>query len=166
MAAARWRLMRIWSIERATMQTEIDKHDGGKYPPNARAAFAFRDLANQSRTLDLLTRYEVRFDRQFARALNLLLKLQQSCQTTPSGAGRPACASAEGASPSPVPPPPGPPRAANPAPRLSPQPSAQSQDFALSPQIPITPPPSSACIVNNSPHSPASNQDPLPPHAI
>ena len=40
-----------------------------------RLSLAFRALADQSRTLDLLNRYESRFDRQFVRSLNLLMKL-------------------------------------------------------------------------------------------
>ncbi len=75
MAVARWRQMRIWAIERATLQSEIEKHDDTVVPPATRAALAFRALADQSRTLDLLNRYESRFDRQFARSFNLLMKL-------------------------------------------------------------------------------------------
>ncbi len=75
MAVARWRQMRVWAIERATLQSEIEKHDDTVVPPATRAALAFRALADQSRTLDLLNRYESRFDRQFARSFNLLIKL-------------------------------------------------------------------------------------------
>ncbi len=75
MAIARWRQMRLWAIERASLQAEIDKHDSGVIPPATRAALAFRALADQCRALDLLNRYEARFDRQFARSLNLLMKL-------------------------------------------------------------------------------------------
>jgi hypothetical protein len=75
MAASRWRLMRIWSLERQTLQSEIAKHDPATHEPAARAARAFHDLANNSRTLDVIGRYETRFDRQYARSLNLLLKL-------------------------------------------------------------------------------------------
>ncbi len=75
MAVARWRQMRLWVIERASFQSEIEKHDAGTIHPATRAALAFRALADQSRALDLLNRYESRFDRQFARSLNLLMKL-------------------------------------------------------------------------------------------
>jgi len=40
------------------------------------ATLAFRHLADNSRVLDLLLRYEVSFDRQFTRALNALIKLR------------------------------------------------------------------------------------------
>ena len=75
MAVSRWRQMRLWVIERASFQSEIEKHDAGAIHPATRAALAFRALADQSRALDLLNRYESRFDRQFARSLNLLMKL-------------------------------------------------------------------------------------------
>jgi hypothetical protein len=74
MAAARWRLLRVWAIERETLQAEIDKHDRAEHPAT-RAALSFRTLTDQSRTLDLLNRYESRFCRQYARSLNLLIKL-------------------------------------------------------------------------------------------
>jgi hypothetical protein len=116
MAIARWRLMRIWGLERATLDSAIEKYDPLAHEPSARAAMGFRALADESRTLDVLHRYEVRYDRQFARALNQLTKLaspdnplSQFCQTNPSaesGVGLPACAGAEGASPSTSEPPP------------------------------------------------------------
>ncbi len=91
MAIARWRLMRIWAIERATFDTAIEKHDPDTHDPADCAALAFRGLADESRTLDLLHRYEVRYDRQFSRALSLFMKLAdpnnprtQFCQTNPS----------------------------------------------------------------------------------
>jgi hypothetical protein len=104
---------------------------------------AFRELADESRTLDLLHRYEVRYDRQFARALNQLMKLAdpnnpltQFCQTNPSasalppeppesGVDLPACAGAEGASRSAVEPPPATEDTARPAdPSTEPSPAA------------------------------------------
>jgi hypothetical protein len=75
MAIARWRLTRLWSIERETLQAEIQKHDPAEHSPSARAALAFRGLADQARILDILNRHESRLDRQYARSLNLLMKL-------------------------------------------------------------------------------------------
>jgi hypothetical protein len=75
MAVARWRTIRLWGIERATLQEELEKHDPADHAPAPRVAAAFRTLADESRTLDLLHRYETRFDRQFSRSLNLLMKL-------------------------------------------------------------------------------------------
>ena len=75
MAIARWRLTRLWAIERETLQAEIHKHDPAEHSESARAALAFRGLADQGRTLDILNRHESRLDRQYARSLNLLMKL-------------------------------------------------------------------------------------------
>ena len=92
MAVSRWRQMRIWSVERATLESAMEAHDPDTTDPATRVARAFRSLADDSRTLDVLSRYETRFDRQFARSLNLLVKLDP-LRTT----GLPACPSAEGA---------------------------------------------------------------------
>jgi hypothetical protein len=81
MAAARWRLLRLWAIERATMQSEMKKQESETGAPADRAAAAFRALSDQSRALDLVHRYETRFDRQYARSLNLLLKLATQTQS-------------------------------------------------------------------------------------
>jgi len=78
MAVSRWRLLRLWAIERSTLKVEMDKHDPATNDPGARAALAFRALSDESRSLDLLNRYEARFDRQYARSLTLLLKLGAS----------------------------------------------------------------------------------------
>ncbi len=75
MAIGRWRLLRLWAIERANLQNEMEKLDPATHDPATRAALAFRALGDQSRSLDLLNRYEARFERQFARSLSLLLKL-------------------------------------------------------------------------------------------
>jgi uncharacterized protein len=131
MAVARWRQMRLWAVERATLQSELEKHDPESRDAAPSLSLAFRALADQSRTLDLLNRYESRFECQFTRSLNLLMKLArpdnpltQFCHTNPvpqpdtpsgpppetetnirwgsSGAGLLAGASAEGADQSPV----------------------------------------------------------------
>src|SRR5580698_9584327 len=52
MAVARWRQMRIWGMEKAA----------------TRAALAFRSLSDDSRSLELINRYESRYDRQYLRA--------------------------------------------------------------------------------------------------
>ena len=90
MAVARWRQMRLWVIERNTLQSEMEKHEQDFDDPAPALSLAFRGLADQSRTLDLLNRYESRFDRQFVRSLNLLMKLArpdnpltQFCHTNP-----------------------------------------------------------------------------------
>ncbi len=72
LAAARWRQMRIWGIEKANLTHEIKKQDPAAQDAPTRAAMAFRSLSDNSRTLDLLHRYETRYDRQYARAIRLL----------------------------------------------------------------------------------------------
>jgi hypothetical protein len=86
MAAGRWRLIRILAIERATLQIEMEKHDPGEQPPSTRAAISFRTLADDSHCLQLLARYEARYDRQFTRSLSILLKLQRDRQDLPPAA--------------------------------------------------------------------------------
>jgi hypothetical protein len=78
MAVSRWRLLRLWAIERSSLKIEMDKHDPATKDPGTRAALAFRALSDESRSLDLLNRYETRFDRQYARSLTLLLKVGQA----------------------------------------------------------------------------------------
>ena len=102
MAMARWRVMRLWAIEREVIEEEIDRTPPGENGPAARAGLAFRTLADNGRVLDLLNRYESRLDRQYARALNLLMKLaspENPLTQFHSGVGLPACPAAEGGSP-------------------------------------------------------------------
>jgi hypothetical protein len=44
----------------------------------------FKNLADNSRVLEVLNRYEVTFDRQFSRALSLLLKLRAQSPQPPA----------------------------------------------------------------------------------
>ena len=61
MATARWREMRLWSIEKAGLEREMVNHAEGT--PATRAAQAFRTLCDQTNVLELLNRYDSRFDR-------------------------------------------------------------------------------------------------------
>src|SRR6516225_2612116 len=76
MSIARWRHMRTLGIQKAGFDLEMSRH-----PPKGsaahRAAVVFKNLGDSSRSLDLLHRYENSFDRQFSRALSLLLKLRE-----------------------------------------------------------------------------------------
>ncbi len=90
MAIARWRLTRLWTYEREIIQEEVGRIPPGTKGPAAHNAHAFRSLAENGRVLDLLNRYETRLDRQYARALNLLMKLSRT--------GLPAGPAAEGGS--------------------------------------------------------------------
>ena len=84
MAWCRWRQLRLWTLENAAINYEIMKQPNpaaGEPQPDGptRAVLAFRTLADHSRTLTLLNRYETSTDRQLSRALRrfLLLRAQR-----------------------------------------------------------------------------------------
>src|SRR5580698_9098032 len=76
MAVARWRQMRIWGMEKAAMDHEMRRQSDIPISPAldpaeqaaTRAALAFRSLSDDSRSLELINRYESRYDRQYLRA--------------------------------------------------------------------------------------------------
>lgn len=80
MVAARWRRMRIWSLEKTCFTKRMSKEycEAVEPLPNAEetAGRAFAALANETRTLDLVNRYESRYDRQYFRAHRRLLDIQ------------------------------------------------------------------------------------------
>ena len=82
-AAHRWRLQRSWTIETATLDTEMDRRAealNGRYQrfdEPVRLAEAFQSLADGSQSLDVLGRYEYRLRRQFERALSDYLRLRE-----------------------------------------------------------------------------------------
>ena len=76
MAIARWRQLRVLHIQRAGFDLEMARQETPEDNAPVRAATVFRNLSDNSRSLDLLLRYETAFDRQFTRALSALLKLQ------------------------------------------------------------------------------------------
>jgi len=93
MAIGRWRLLRLWEIERSSLKAEMDKHDPATKDSGACAALAFQALSDESRSLHLLNRYEARFHRQFHRSLTRLVEIRRAsrpitsakstfCQTT------------------------------------------------------------------------------------
>ncbi len=85
MVGARWRLRRIWSHETALLDTEIDK----RLPPDpdpddpgidvlVEQALAFKTLADESNSLEMLHRYETRYRRCYERALRNLQQLREN----------------------------------------------------------------------------------------
>jgi hypothetical protein len=86
MCASRWRQMRIWGIERAAVTQEmlnqvaqLAAHDTSvevRLDTPAKAALGFRSLADNSRTLDLINRYEGSNSRLFFRSLRQLMALR------------------------------------------------------------------------------------------
>ena len=78
MAVARWRLTRLWTIEAASLlheqlrQAESTTQENGP----TRTMLAIRALADHPHSLETLSRYEVRFDRQYHRAADSLHRLR------------------------------------------------------------------------------------------
>ncbi len=72
MAVARWRQQRVWTLETAGLTSEMrrPRYIEGE-DPETQAFVAFRSLSDDSRTLELLNRYEARFERQFRAALTV-----------------------------------------------------------------------------------------------
>jgi hypothetical protein len=107
MAVARWRQMRIWGMEKAGMEHEMRRQaeisnsaalDPAEYAAT-RAAIAFRTLSDDSRSLELINRYESRYDRQYYRAHRRFVETRDR-RTPPSvPAPQPAPASVTPASP-------------------------------------------------------------------
>ena len=80
MIVARWRRTRVWILERTCLagQLQQEYHHAPEPKPSltTATALAFRSLADNSRTLDLVNRYESRYDRQYFRAHRRLLEIQ------------------------------------------------------------------------------------------
>jgi hypothetical protein len=86
MAVARWRQMRIWGMEKAGMQHEMRRQaeaSQSKEDTATRSALAFRALSDDSRSLELINRYESRYDRQYLRAHRRLLELRDRPKPPP-----------------------------------------------------------------------------------
>ena len=81
MAVARWRTTRLWIIEKSSMETQMtrenDQARAAQHKPGVLAGMAFRSLADNSRTLDLINRYESRYDRQYLRSHKRLLDIRK-----------------------------------------------------------------------------------------
>ena len=75
MAAVRWRQLRIWGIEKATMEHQMRIEDDPEEDPATRCARAFRTLGDNSRALELINRYDARYERQYLRAHRRFLEL-------------------------------------------------------------------------------------------
>lgn len=80
LAICRWRQRRLLAMETAFLSNQIRRQDpaAAAEPPVTRAVNAFTALSLETRTLDVISRYEVRFDRQFNRTLHRLYALRES----------------------------------------------------------------------------------------
>lgn len=80
MAVAQWRQMRLWNLEKVNLDLEVNRQTAAPGSPAdtgdpaIRGAIAFR---SDSHSNSQLTQMEMRYDRQFARALESLKKLRQ-----------------------------------------------------------------------------------------
>lgn len=89
MAVARWRQRRVWSMETAGLAHEIRHPEFLDGEDTATLAFiAFRKLTDETRALELLGRYEARYDRQFRGALKTLLTLRAEQKRAIAPAGK------------------------------------------------------------------------------
>ena len=82
MATARWRQQRVWALETAGLSNEIRRprfREGEDY--ETQTFVAFRTLTDDSRALELLNRYDTRFERQFRAALTAFLTLRAKRRT-------------------------------------------------------------------------------------
>jgi hypothetical protein len=81
MTVFKWKQRRVWGMETAELNDEIhrqfaDAPEVAAKDAPVRAATAFRNLCDNSRSLDVPNRYDVRFERQFHRALRQLIELR------------------------------------------------------------------------------------------
>ena len=85
MTVARWRLLRMWGIQTAGFELEMALQQSGSPTASGAvlAAITFRALADNSRVLALQHRFEAAYDRQYNRALAMLLKLRETPDSTP-----------------------------------------------------------------------------------
>jgi hypothetical protein len=79
-AVAHWRQMRIWAMDSAGLTHEMQLQAQSMTTETAatRAVLAFRALSNDSRHLEIINRYEHRFDIQYYRAIEALARFRAS----------------------------------------------------------------------------------------
>jgi hypothetical protein len=96
MAAARWRLRRISTIETTLLNNEMTsrakecRRELHCPDDDARLAWVFRKLADNGQSLALLMRYEGTLNRSYDRAFKQLLLLQSTRNRTPPNEPKPA----------------------------------------------------------------------------
>jgi hypothetical protein len=83
MVTANWRVRRLWTIETALYNQEMFRRYSESDPAAPATtefllALTFRNLADESRSLALCSRYESRLHRMHARAYETLRELQRS----------------------------------------------------------------------------------------
>jgi len=90
MVAARWRQQRVWMVQTAAMDLQMDKQvdefASSPYPVTepTRIAMAFLAMANDEKALELLMRYETSYSRMHDRAMKTLMRLRETPLTPES----------------------------------------------------------------------------------
>ncbi len=98
MIICQWRLKRIWQTEVAAIDMQMDQdapelaRQFVKIDEACRGARAFKNLADESKILDLMQRYDRSLSRQFDRALARLRELQRDRTPEPEPDGEPESA--------------------------------------------------------------------------
>ena len=96
MAVARWRQLRIWGLEKAGMDYEVRRQSELPCSPSnstasedaaTRASRAFRTLSDDGRSIELINRYDSRYERQYYRAHRRFLEVHD--RRTPPSSSRP-----------------------------------------------------------------------------
>ena len=84
MVAARWRHRRVWLIQTAAIDLQMDRmapeiaKQFKVITHPTRLSLAFTTMANEEKSLQLLLRYETTYSRAFDRALKALEKMQKT----------------------------------------------------------------------------------------
>lgn len=79
MAAAHWRLLRIWAIETASLnhETRLQAVAVPNEPPPVQVMLAIHAMSDSHRHPDTFGRYERRYDREFYQAMTALTKYRE-----------------------------------------------------------------------------------------
>jgi hypothetical protein len=85
MAVARWRQLRVWGMEKAAMEYQVRKQADAIEDEDkpTRASLAFAALGD-SRTLDLIIRYDSLCDRQYLRAHRRFMEMRRERGDSPA----------------------------------------------------------------------------------
>jgi hypothetical protein len=92
MVAARWRQQRVWMIQTAALDLQMDSQEEEientllKLTEPTRIAMAFTAMANHEKALELLMRYETSYSRMHDRAMKALdrLRAEQNLRNDPT----------------------------------------------------------------------------------
>jgi hypothetical protein len=84
MAVACWCQRRLWAMQSAGLRDEVKKQESQPnlketlaLHPATRASIAFRSLADKSRSLDLMNRYQSSYERQYDRTYRRFIDMRE-----------------------------------------------------------------------------------------